>query len=50
MALFSRVVNPVLLGGGKRLFKDSSTRQKLERIDVKALPTGSVWLTYRPKR
>jgi dihydrofolate reductase len=44
------VVNPVLLGGGKPLFKNLSTRRKLERVGVTPLPSGSVWLTYRPKR
>ncbi len=44
------VVQPVALGGGKPLFKNLSKRQELERTEIKPLPTGAVWLSYRPTR
>jgi dihydrofolate reductase len=42
------VVEPVALGGGKPLFKDLSKRRALKRTDAKPLPSGAVWLSYRP--
>ncbi len=42
------VLEPVALGGGKPLFSHLSKRQKLKRVDAKPLPSGAVWLTYRP--
>jgi dihydrofolate reductase len=41
------VVHPVVLGGGKPLFKAASERRVLERTRVKQLPSGAVWLSYR---
>jgi dihydrofolate reductase len=43
-------VHPIVLGGGKRLFADGFDRSSLEVVDVKALSTGVVILTYRPAR
>ena len=39
------LVNPVLLGGGKTLFKDVSERHQLKLVDIKPFQSG-VKLTY----
>ncbi len=41
-------VYPILLGGGKRLFRDNDRLQKLELVDSRTTSTGGVVLTYRP--
>jgi dihydrofolate reductase len=40
------VVAPVLLGGGKQLLRDVSTRSKLDLLEAKAFPSGNVRLRY----
>jgi dihydrofolate reductase len=40
------VVFPIVLGGGKALFKDVKERHTLELLAVKPLPSGMVCLTY----
>jgi dihydrofolate reductase len=40
------VVNPIVLGGGKALFKDVHERHALTLRDAKTLATGAVRLTY----
>lgn len=40
------VVHPIVLGGGKALFKDIKERQALKLIGAKPLPSGKVYLTY----
>ena len=40
------VVHPIVLGGGKALFKDIKERQALKLIGAKPLPSGKVHLTY----
>jgi len=40
------VVNPVVLGGGKRLFKDVKERRKLKLIGTKTFKSGKVVLHY----
>jgi dihydrofolate reductase len=42
------LVHPVVLGGGKRLFKDGSDRTDLRLVETKTFDTGVVLLTYRP--
>jgi dihydrofolate reductase len=42
------VVFPIVLGGGKRLFRDATQASRLELVDSKATSTGGVILTYRP--
>ena len=42
------MVHPVILGSGKRLFKDEDDRRNLELVDSKTFGTGVVSLTYRP--
>jgi dihydrofolate reductase len=40
------LVNPLLLGGGKALFKDLKERHSLKLIRVKPLKSGKVSLIY----
>jgi dihydrofolate reductase len=40
------MVNPLLLGAGKALFKDVKERHVLKRIGAKPLQSGKVGLTY----
>ena len=40
------MVNPIILGGGKALFKDVKERHSLKLIRVKPLKSGMVSLTY----
>jgi dihydrofolate reductase len=41
------MVNPVILGGGKALFKDVKERKSLKLVRTKPLKSGKVSLTYR---
>lgn len=41
-------VHPIILGGGKPLFKDINNRVKLKLIDTKSYSSGLVSLTYEP--
>jgi dihydrofolate reductase len=41
-------VFPIVLGGGKRLFRDTDVPKKLSLVDSKTTSTGGVLLTYRP--
>ena len=43
---FRLVVHPIVLGGGKALFKDVKQRRALTLHDVKTLESGLVRLTY----
>ena len=40
------MVNPLVLGGGKALFKDVKDRHSLKLKRVKSLKSGKVSLTY----
>ncbi len=41
-------VFPILLGSGKRLFRDADEARRLNLVESKATSTGGVLLTYRP--
>ncbi len=41
-------VFPMVLGSGKRLFRDTGQARRLSLVDSKATSTGGVMLTYRP--
>src|SRR3954470_431395 len=41
-------VEPILLGGGKRLFPDDGNARPVELADVKQAKTGTLVCTYRP--
>ncbi len=43
-------VHPIILGGGKPLFKESEEHKKLRLIGTKTYSTGLVQLFYRPFR
>jgi dihydrofolate reductase len=40
------LVNPIILGGGKALFKDVKDRQALKLVRTKPLKSGKVSLIY----
>ncbi len=42
------IIHPIVLGSGKRLFKDEGNRKALELADSKTFATGVLYLTYRP--
>ena len=46
---YQLVVNPVLLGSGKRLFGGAFERTRLEQLDAKRFPSGNVMLRYAPE-
>jgi len=43
-------VFPIVLGSGKRLFRDADQVRRLTLVDSKATTTGGLMLTYRPAR
>ena len=43
------MVNPLILGGGKALFKDVKDRHSLKLIQAKSLKSGKVSLIYEPQ-
>ncbi|MET0728125.1 MAG: dihydrofolate reductase family protein [Acidimicrobiales bacterium] len=44
------MIEPVILGGGKRLFPDDGSARKLELASTKKSSTGVLICTYRPTR
>ena len=46
---YQLLVCPLVLGEGKRLFRDGMRKTSLELVDSKPTSTGAVILTYRPK-
>jgi len=42
------MVEPVLLGGGKRIFPDDGASRPLELVSTSTAPTGVLICTYRP--
>jgi dihydrofolate reductase len=42
------VVEPILLGGGKRLFPDDGAARPLELVSITTTATGVLICTYRP--
>jgi dihydrofolate reductase len=47
---YSLMIEPVLLGGGKRLFPADGVARTLELVSVSAASTGVLICTYRPVR
>jgi dihydrofolate reductase len=43
------MVNPLVLGRGKALFKDVKERKSLKLVQAKALKSGKVNLTFKPR-
>jgi len=42
------MVHPVVLGGGKRLFRDGSDKKVLKLVETKLFSSGIVVLHYQP--
>jgi dihydrofolate reductase len=42
------MVEPILLGGGKRLFPDDGAARALELVSATTTATGVLICTYRP--
>ncbi len=42
------MVHPVVLGSGKRLFRDGSDKKTLRLVSTKTFSSGIVALTYQP--
>ena len=47
---YQLVVCPLVLGEGKRLFRDGAPKTPLDLVDCKTTSTGTLILTYRPTR
>ncbi len=47
---YSLTLTPIVLGSGKRLFRDADQVKKLELVDSKPTSTGCLLVTYRPLR
>jgi dihydrofolate reductase len=45
---YQLMVNPIVLGSGKRLFKEGSAASPLRLVDSKTTSTGVLILTYQP--
>jgi len=44
------MIEPVLLGGGKRIFPDDGQARPLELVSTTTAGTGALICTYRPAR
>jgi dihydrofolate reductase len=47
---FALTVYPIVLGSGKKLFRDAEQARKMELIDSKPTTTGGLLLFYKPKK
>jgi dihydrofolate reductase len=47
---YSLTLYPIVLGSGKKLFRDADQTRKLKLIDSKPTTTGGLVLTYQPDR
>jgi dihydrofolate reductase len=45
---YALMVHPLVLGTGKRLFRDGNPRTALRLVDTKTTTTGTLILTYQP--
>ena len=43
------LVHPIVVGGGKKLFRDGSALTPMRLLEVRASTSGLVLLTYRPE-
>lgn len=46
---YQLMIHPVVLGSGKRLFRDASAPTALRLVDTKTTTTGVIILTYQPE-
>jgi dihydrofolate reductase len=44
------LIHPLVLGTGKRLFRDDTAPTKLRLVDSKSTTTGVLILTYEPEK
>jgi len=44
----SLMIHPIVVGNGRRLFKEGGDQKALELVDSKTFGTGVVYLTYQP--
>lgn len=44
------IVNPVIVGSGKRLFKDQNKTKALKLIETRTTSSGVVILSYQPEK
>ena len=42
------MIDPVILGGGKRLFDDDGALRSLQLVDSQVVSTGAIIATYVP--
>jgi len=42
------MIDPVVLGGGKRIFRDDGLLRQLRLIDGQVTSTGAILATYAP--
>lgn len=47
---YQLMVAPIVVGSGKRLFRDGNPMQEMELIDNQTFDSGALFVTYRPKR
>jgi dihydrofolate reductase len=47
---YGLMINPLVLGGGKHLFRDGSAKRELRLVDSKTTGTGILVTTYEPVR
>jgi dihydrofolate reductase len=45
---FRVMIDPVVVGGGKRLFRDDGVRRPLRLVDSQVTTTGVIIATYAP--
>jgi dihydrofolate reductase len=45
---FRVMIDPVVLGGGKRIFRDDGALRPLRLVDNQATTTGAILATYAP--
>jgi dihydrofolate reductase len=45
---FRLMIDPVVAGGGKRLFRDDGVLKKLRLLDSQVTTTGAILATYAP--
>jgi dihydrofolate reductase len=47
---FRLMIHPIVVGGGKRLFREGIDRKVLQPVDTKTFSSGIVILTYQPNK
>jgi hypothetical protein len=42
------MIDPVVLGGGKRIWQDDGVLRPLRLVDSETTPSGAIFATYAP--